>query len=117
MKTVQCLIQKHLPLDTHLTISLGFLINWDKSDIVPSKELVYLGVKFNLQAGMIYMYPSQDRIHVVRLNEILWIVLADATEVYTYNWLKCLGIMASCIGIVPLALTYASHSTLPSVSV
>ena len=44
-------------LVTHLTTSLGFLINWDKSDIVPSKEFVYLGVRFNLQAGMIY--PSK----------------------------------------------------------
>ena len=30
-------LQKHLQLVTHLTTSLGFLINWDKSHIVPSK--------------------------------------------------------------------------------
>ena len=34
--------------------SLGLLINWDKLDTVPSKEFGYLGVRFNLQAGMIY---------------------------------------------------------------
>ena len=38
------------------------------------------------------------------------------TEVY--NWLKLLGIMASCISIVPWACLHnSSHSALPSVSV
>ena len=50
-------LQKHLQLITNLT-SLGFLINWDKSDIVSSKEFMYLGVRFNLQKKKSFIYYS-----------------------------------------------------------
>jgi hypothetical protein len=48
----------------NLMKSLGFLVNKEKSTLIPTQTLVYLGALFHLDKGLIY--PIQDRI--VKLN-------------------------------------------------
>ena len=81
----------------NLTLNLGFIVNWEKSDLSPSRQFTYLGVRFDLISGL--LFPSEDRL--LRLKAALRAVLVPAAEVG--DWLHLLGIMASCIGIVPWA--------------
>jgi hypothetical protein len=76
----------------------GFLVNWAKSDLVPSRTFVYLGVAFNLEAGLIS--PSPDRL--LRLLDALAFIRSHRGGP-VWAWLHLLGILASCIGIVPWA--------------
>jgi hypothetical protein len=47
------IIQQQLTELLELTTSLGLMVNWGKSDLTPSKQFVYLGVHFDLTAGLI----------------------------------------------------------------
>ena len=57
----------------NLVTELGFLINWEKSDLQPSQSFVYLGVQFDLRVGL--LYPSKERLH--HLQEALSIICKD----------------------------------------
>ena len=82
----------------HLVSSLGFVVNFPKSDLVPSQKFTYLGTDFDLLSGRVG--PSQDRL--LRLEETIREV-TRASTCKVEDMLAVLGVMASCIGIVPLA--------------
>ena len=54
-------------------LSLGFVPNWDKSELIPSQMFCFLGARIDLEKGMIG--PSPDRI--VRLQTIIQKMLAS----------------------------------------
>ena len=77
-------------------LSLGFVPNWDKSELVPSQTFCFLGARFNLEKGMIG--PSLDRI--LRLQKLIWKMLAShsvsAREIHSL-----LGEMESMARLLP----------------
>ena len=54
-------------------LSLGFVPNWDKLELIPSQMFCFLGARFDLEKGMIG--PSLDRI--VRLQMVIQKMLAS----------------------------------------
>ena len=44
----------------HLVQSLGWIINFQKSDLVPTQEIEFLGYKFDLRVGLVF--PTQKKI-------------------------------------------------------
>ena len=77
----------------NLLKSLGFLVNKEKSTLIPTQTLIYLGGLFHLDKGLIY--PTQERI--VELN------LLTQEKASAFMFLHLLGIMASCVQMIPNA--------------
>lgn len=85
--------------ETILTlIDLGLVINLKKSQLVPSQQITYLGALFDLQKGLVY--PSEDRFQ--HIQEII-IVIMKQEKITARLFLRLLGLMASCIDIIPYA--------------
>jgi hypothetical protein len=82
----------------NLLKSLGFLVNKEKSTLIPTQTLVYLGALFHLDKGLIY--PIQDRI--VKLNLAIENLLTQE-KASAFMFLHLLGIMASCLQMIPNA--------------
>lgn len=78
--------------------SLGFLINREKSSLVPTQNLIYLGGQFHLDKGLVC--PTQERID--KLNMAI-LILSSGNAVSAFHFLQLLGIMASCIELIPNA--------------
>ncbi|CAC5410887.1 unnamed protein product [Mytilus coruscus] len=81
-----------------LLISLGFLIIREKSSLLPTQKLVYLGGQFHLDKGLVC--PTQERID--KLNMAV-LILSSGNAVSAFHFLQLLGIMASCIELIPNA--------------
>ena len=79
----------------NLLTKLGFIINVEKSHLEPTQNLVYLGSQFNLKTGQ--LLPTIDR--VVKLEDNLLALTLGQTS--TLSFLKILGIMPSCIDLIP----------------
>lgn len=79
-----------------LVQELGLLVNWEKSSLVPSQHIEYLGAHFNLVEGN--ATPTETR-----FQSILDIVqsLFASQHIQAIVILKLLGLMASCIYLVP----------------
>ena len=77
---------------------LGLLVNWKKSNLVPSQTIQYLGAIFNFQLGLIY--PTEDR-HLSLLQAIAR--MENLSQVSAQWFLRLLGLMTACIGLVPAA--------------
>ena len=58
--TSQSLSIQHRDQLLRMVLSLGFVPNWDKSELIPSQMFCFLGARFDLEKGMIG--PSLDRI-------------------------------------------------------
>lgn len=86
--------EKVLKLLTHL----GFIVNVAKSQLTPTQNVTYLGCQFRLDQGLVY--PTQVRILKLEI-EILHFMKKHFAS--AQNFLKILGIMASCIEVIPLA--------------
>ncbi|VDI03229.1 Hypothetical predicted protein [Mytilus galloprovincialis] len=95
----------HLCLDRaeclNLLVSLGFIVNKEKSKLVPSQKLIYLGALFDLEKGLIF--PTQERID--KLNLAIQKIMKEI-QVTALDFLHLLGIMTSCIELIPNARLY-----------
>ena len=85
-------------LDTvlHLCHSLGIIVNWEKSQLVPSQHMVYLGVL--LDSVSFRASPAQKRV-----EKLLSIgnVFLSCEEQPVSSWLELLGVLSSMIQLVP----------------
>ena len=90
------LLQSFLAEVIHLVQSLGFIVNMDKSSLVPSQSPLFLGATLDFRMALVR--PSEARVLVVTsyANMIL-----DKTSVTAQVWLRLLGLLASLIGMVP----------------
>lgn len=80
-----------------LVQELGLLVNWEKSSLVPSQHIEYLGAHFNLVEGN--ATPTETRFQSI-LDIVQSLFTSQHTEAIVI--LKLLGLMASCIYLVPL---------------
>ena len=81
----------------NLLVSLGFMINLEKSNLEPSQKLVYIGALFNLKQGLIL--PTDERFAKIQVA----LSLFNKSWVTAQEFLHLLGLMASCIELVPNA--------------
>jgi ribonuclease HI len=81
----------------NLLISLGFIVNNEKSSLAPQQSIVYIGALFNLKLGLIS--PTWERIKKIQ-QAIENLVLGQRTA---RDILHLLGLMASCIQLIPYA--------------
>lgn len=81
----------------NLLIDLGFIINLDKSALIPSQIFTYIGCLFNLVLGIVE--PTLDRIQ--KLELALQQLLSG--RITARHYLHILGIMASCLELIPFA--------------
>ena len=80
----------------NLLVDLGFMINLKKSELQPSQSVVYIGAHFLLDKGLVC--PTQER--VFKIREACMLVKQFPTA---QNYLHLLGLLASCIELVPNA--------------
>lgn len=75
---------------------LGFLINKQKSQLVPSQHPTYLGAEVDLALGSVS--PTQERVDKL-IKEVSR--LMSSPQASARSWLRCLGFMASMVDVVP----------------
>lgn len=80
-----------------LLFRLGFIVNKEKSNLIPSQYLTYIGGRFMLARGLVF--PTQERAHGLR-TAALNLLQGQNTA---YNYLVLLGKIASCIELIPNA--------------
>ncbi|KAK3102086.1 hypothetical protein FSP39_008630 [Pinctada imbricata] len=88
----------HLVTTLHKLIDLGLVVNLEKSHLNPSQKITYLGARFNLQMGIVC--PTEER--YTNLCQTISTITQQAF-VPARSFLRILGLMASCIDLVPLA--------------
>ena len=74
----------------HLVQSLGWIINFEKSDLIPTQKIDFLGYKFELRVMLVY--PTQKKID--RLLEKT-VSMLKATETSPRELMSLIGSMAS----------------------
>ena len=75
---------------------LGWVINWQKSSIVPSQQITYLGAHLDFKKGQ--AFPTPERAEALR-TVCLEVLSSKAPKART--WLRLLGLMASMVEILP----------------
>lgn len=94
-------LRKMLFQDRNLVLNLlsrlGFLVNQEKSQLQPTQQIVYIGGLFELEKGIVK--PTPDRIEKIKLA-VKHILKNTATA---RDYLHMLGLMASCIELIPYA--------------
>ncbi|XP_063968672.1 uncharacterized protein LOC135157360 [Lytechinus pictus] len=85
----------HLSLLLRVTQELGFVVNWEKSDLSPSRVPTYLGAVLDLPNQI--ARPSPDR---VRAIVSLARSLRERSSVKACTWLRLLRFKASLVDIL-----------------
>ena len=79
-----------------LLMELGFMINLEKSALEPSQSVVYIGAHFLLAKGLVC--PTWERTD--KIKEACKLIRKTSTA---QSYLHLLGLMASCLELVPNA--------------
>ena len=87
-----------------LTLELGFIINAEKSSLIPSQNPVFLGASLDMTSGR--ATPSIDR--CTALEECVHLFLSSAS-LPARVWLRLLGFMTSLVDIVPWCRMHMRH--------
>ena len=80
-----------------LFLSLGFLISWKKSDLIPSQDFIFLGEHFLTQQGLVL--PPQEKFQ--NLCSRVHLFLSQKTVTARQFW-QLLGLLNSLADVVPL---------------
>lgn len=91
-------LTKQLQYTQELLKNLGLIINVKKSCLVPTQIIEYLGAVIHLKEGLVF--PSLERFK--NISQMIQIFLNSQT-VEARVMLRLLGLMASCIDLVPWA--------------
>lgn len=83
----------------NLLVSLGLIIKLEKSTLIPSQRVTYIGAVFLLDKGIVC--PTSERIQ--KIGQAISLIIQEPTA---HNFLHLLGLMASCIELVPNARLY-----------
>ena len=80
----------------HLCRCLGIVVNWEKSKVIPTKQMVYLGVL--LDSTAFRASPALKRVE--KLLSIGDVFLSCVSQPVS-SWLELLGVLSSMIQLVP----------------
>lgn len=93
-------LRKLLLLDKEKTLNLlvrlGLMIRLEKSALVPSQRVIYIGAVFLMDKGIVC--PTLERIQ--KIEKAIFLIIQEPTA---HNFLHLLGLMASCIELIPNA--------------
>lgn len=92
----QLILDRELVLN--LLVELGFIINLKKSTLDPSQQITYLGAMFLLNLGIVL--PTEERTSKLIASSQAMIL---QNQVIARDFLHLLGIMSSCLEIIPNA--------------
>ena len=98
-------IRKYLLQDRakclNLLTSLGFIVNIEKSSLEPSQTITYIGGLFHLDQGLVFPTPE-------RVQKLLSAVgnLSKTNKATAKDFLHLLGLIASCLELIPNARLY-----------
>lgn len=84
----------------NLLIKLGFIVNLQKSSLIPSQEITYIGALFNFKKEIVS--PTMERI--LKLEMLVISIMKGHNTARDY--LMLLGLIASCIELIPNARLY-----------
>lgn len=92
----------HVELVSSTLQSLGFLINWKKSEPVPTQDLTFVGGEFNTREGLVRLPMDRCRT-IIRCAQLF-----RKVGLYrpAFLHLRLLGLMAATLDVVPLARLY-----------
>ena len=91
----------HTAQVVNLAQVMGFVINWKKSELKPTQDMVFLGYHYLLGEGMVK--PSQK--NWGKLQGILPVFLSH-TEVQARLWQTLIGLLVSMEKLVPLGMMH-----------
>ena len=83
-------------------VRAGFILNVSKSEPYPSQDLVFIGGRFRTDLGMVFLPPPRAQ----ALRECVKTFLRAGQYKPAHQFLRLLGLMASCISVVWLARLY-----------
>ncbi|VDI40432.1 Hypothetical predicted protein [Mytilus galloprovincialis] len=83
----------------NLLTNLGFVVNLEKSSLIPTQSITYIGAVFSLKEGIVR--PTSER--VSKLLSAVELILNKQNQATARDFLQLLGIMASCIELIPNA--------------
>ena len=76
--------------------SLGIVVNWEKSQVIPTQQMVYLGVI--LDSTTFKASPALKRVEkLLSIGDIFLSCVSQPTS----SWLELLGVLSSMIQLVP----------------
>ena len=82
--------------------ALGWLINFEKSNLDLVSRGIYVGTDFDLQAGMVY--PPPDRWSKLQYKLATFFTVSQASA---HQWSSLLGTITSCQDLTPLGRLHA----------
>ena len=100
LNKVQDLLLRDINTALNLLSQLGWIVNKEKSQLVPCQLVIYLGSQFDLQKGLVF--PTQERINKLKLA-VQKILKGNITA---RDYMVLLGLIASCLEMIPNARLY-----------
>ena len=84
-----------------LTTRLGWIPNWEKSELIPKQIFSFIGMICNLKLGLVY--PPEDRLQKISLaiHQIL-----PKKGAIAHSWLHLIGLLVSAEKQVPFGRTH-----------
>ena len=79
-----------------LLVRQGLMINLEKSALIPCQKVTYIGAVFLLDKGLVC--PTLERIQ--KISQAIFLIMQNPTA---QKFLHLLGLMASCIEVIPNA--------------
>ena len=76
--------------------TLGFIVNWEKSELVPTQHPIFLGAAIDIPAGLARPSPERVCTIVTAASDLRRRRLAPAR-----SWLQFLGYLASLVDVLP----------------
>ena len=83
----------------NLLINLSFIVNLEKSNLIPTQTITYIGAMFCLKEGIVR--PTSERITTLLLG--IENILKKESQATARDFLHLLVIIASCIELIPNA--------------
>ncbi|CAG2195874.1 unnamed protein product [Mytilus edulis] len=90
------LLEEHTNLSILLLLRLGFLISWEKSEIIPSQSFNFLGEHFRTDLGLVL--PPEEK--VVKVRQLVN-ALTQFSSVPARQLLQLVGFLISIMDVIP----------------
>jgi len=94
---IRAVLLQNLSTALNLLSQLGWIVNIEKSQLVPCQTITYLGSLFSLQEGLVF--PTQVRQKSLKLA-VTKILSGNLTA---RDYMVLLGMIASCLELIPNA--------------
>ena len=91
------ILEDHLLILVRICLKLGLLVNWTKSDLVPSRDFLFVGYRFRTDLGL--ALPSEER--VLKIQSLI-APFTSCRALPASRMLSLLGLLSATEKLVPL---------------